>query len=348
MSETVIEQMDSSNETDVIDLAQLEKFEKTLIQKENLNYRGVTVNTEKEHINFISTGVMTLDYCLGGGIPEGKIIEIFGQNSVGKSVIASKLMSAIQKAGKIPALIDAERRFDPSFAQMCGLDISKLGVNKPTSLEEALNYLRKTVTSGLFGMVVIDSVASLAPQEEIEKDMTEQTIGKIAKAYCRVLREIAATADDNKCTIVLINQLRANITTYGASTTTTGGNAIPYHCSIRAEVKRDKKQDKDTSITSLINIKKNSVGTPFKTGEITITLPHRTKDGEIVAGINEVADVVNMALNLNVISRSGAWFYINKGEENEVKTQGKERMIEALEQNPELLDNVIDLVKEEI
>lgn len=323
----------------------LSKFEKDLIGKSSLNYRGITVNKEKEPIEFISTGVMTLDYCFGGGIPVGKIIEIFGQNSVGKSVIASKLMSAIQKSGRLPALIDAERRFDPQFAEVCGLDLSKLAVQKPSSLEEALDYMRKTIDSGLFGMVVIDSVASLAPIEELEKDMTEQTIGKIAKAYARVLREVAATADDNKCTILLLNQMRANITSYGASTTTTGGNAIPYYCSLRGEVKRDKKQDKDTSITSIISIKKSSVGMPFREGEITISFPHTNKHGEIKAGIDEVADVVNLAITLNVITKSGAWFYVNKGQENEIRAQGKEKMIATLEENKEMLDNVTRLIK---
>lgn len=338
MTDTVV---DVQQINDFFSIEQLEKFEAALVGKDKLNYRGITVNKEKEAIQFVSTGVMTLDYCFGGGIPLGKIIEIYGQNSVGKSVIAGQLMKAIQKSGRLPALIDAERRFDPQFAQLCGVDLDKLAVQKPNSLEEALDYMRRTVNSGLFGLVVLDSVASLAPIEEIEKDMTENTIGKISKAYCRLFREIAATADNNQCSILLLNQLRANITSYGASSTTTGGNSIPYHCSVRMEVKRVKALDTDLNITSAVKVVKNSVSTPFKEGEITIMFPHQAEGGEIKAGIDEVSDVVNMAIKLGLINRSGAWFSYRKGEPGEVKTQGKEKMVRELALNPDLMDNVI-------
>lgn len=320
------------NFLDAAALKELASIEESIIRATGVkNYYGVAVNTKKPTIECLSTGVMTLDYILGKGVPKGLIMQFYGQNSVGKSVLMATLLSAFQKEGKLVALVDAEHRFDPDFASMCGLDIDKLALVKPNNLEEALEAIRTLIKCGKFAAVGLDSVASLAPKEELEKTMDEQVIGKISKAYCRLFREIAATAEANQCSVILLNQIRSNISTYGSGMTTTGGNSIPYHCSIIGEVKRDKKLDKDDSITSVIKIIKNSVATPFKEGEITIKFPYVNENGEVKAGIDPVSDLVNIAIRLNVITRSGAWYYYRKGESDELKANGKDKLVAMLE-----------------
>lgn len=334
----------SSNE-----LTELSNIEKSILRSTpSKNFYGVLENNEKPVIEFIPTGCMTLDYLFGGGIPKGLIMEFIGENSVGKSVLMTTLLAAVQRSGKLVALIDAEHCFDPDFATMCGLNLDKLALVKPDNLEEALELMRTLIKCGKFGAVGLDSVAALAPKEELDKTMDELVIGKIAKAYARLFREITATSDSSRCTILLNNQYRSNITTYGAGRIGTSGNALPYFCAIRGEMKRDKKLDKDDSITTVIKIIKNKVAVPFKEGEITIRFPYVDSNGEVKAGIDPVSDLANMAMKLNVIVRSGAWYYYNKGEPDEIKANGKDKMVSLLEVDEEIREKVMNSVREKI
>lgn len=344
-----VEETSTLNFLDAAALKELASIEESIIRTTGVkNYYGVAINKKKPSIEFITTGVRTLDYLFGKGIPKGLIMQFYGQNSVGKSVLMATLLSAFQRENKLVALVDAEHRFDPDFASMCGLDIDKLALIKPNNLEEALDAMRTLIKCGKFSAVGLDSVASLAPKEEIEKTMDEQVIGKISKAYCRLFREISATAEANQCSVILLNQIRSNISTYGSGMTTTGGNSIPFHCSIIGEVKRDKKLDKDDSITSVIKIIKNSVGTPFKEGEITIRFPYVDETGEVKAGIDPVSDLVNIAIRLNVINRSGAWYYFHKGEKDEIKANGKDKLVSLLATDTEARNKVNKGVEEAI
>lgn len=326
------------------ELTELENFEKSIL-RENPNYKGITVNKEKPLPTFLSTGVMTIDYCLGGGIPEGKIIELFGWESSGKTTLAVQFMKAVQKSGRPPLLLDAECKFDPGFAQQSGLDLDNFALQEPKNLEDGLDFLRKSINSNKFGMVVLDSVAALAPKAEIEKSMEEHTMGIVAKAYSRVLREISSTADNNKCTIVLINQLRSNISSYGGGTVKTSGNAIAFYASMILELKRDKQKDTIDSSTSLIKVTKNSLGPKLRTGYIEICSGVTTPNGEIIAGIDIVSDLLNIAIQLGLIQRSGAWYFYKKGEENEIKTQGKDNMKLELRNNIEFQNQLTQEVK---
>lgn len=327
----------------LVALDRIRALDQALSKKYGDIYSGVSRKRAIEPVNFVSTGCHSLDKVIGGGIPEGRIIEIFGPPSSCKTLIAMKMIEAYQKEGKLCAFIDAEASFDPTFVNYCGVDLNLLAVVEPKTAEQGLESLKDLVRSGVISLVVLDSVAALSPAEEQAKEVQEASMAVLARYLSKVLREMAPVARENKCTIVLINQVRNTLKMYGPSEDTPGGNALKYYTSVRLKVTRKdviKKSGEEIGIISAVKAMKNKVSAPFREAEMEVYFPHYDEEaGRTIAGIDIAGDTLDAAIEANIINKGGAWYTYKN-----IRAQGKEKLkVEIVKEG--LLQEIQNLLK---
>ena len=287
---------------------------------------------QREKMEVISTGSLGLDVALGvGGLPRGRVVEIYGPESSGKTTIAIHTMAEAQKKGGICAIIDAEHAFDSSYARKLGVDIDNLIISQPDYGEQALEIADRLISSGAVDVVVIDSVAALVPKAELEGEMGESKMGLQARLMSQALRKLTATISRTGCCCIFINQLREKIgVMFGNPETTTGGNALKFYSSVRLDIRRIS-QIKDGDVASgnrtRVKVVKNKVAPPFRQVEFDIIF------GE---GISKVGEVIDMGVELQILQKSGSWFSYGDSKIG----QGRDAVKQFLNDNPEVMDEI--------
>lgn len=297
-------------------------------------------DTSKMKVESISTGSFGLDAAIGiGGLPRGRIVEIYGPESSGKTTVALHCVAETQKIGGVAAFIDAEHALDPVYAEALGVDTNSLLISQPDTGEQALEIVDTLVRSGGVDIVVVDSVAALVPRAEIEGDMGEVFIGLQARLMSQALRKLAGNIKKSNSIAIFINQLRQNIaSSYGPTETTTGGRALKFYASVRLDVRRIetlKQGDELIGSRTRVKVAKNKVAPPFKKCEFDIMYGK---------GISRTGEIVDVAVDYDIIKKSGSWFSYN----GENIAQGKENTKDALEENPELFGEIEQKVREAI
>ena len=283
-------------------------------------------------VEAISTGALSLDMALGiGGLPRGRIIEVYGPESSGKTTLALHVIAEAQKLGGDAAFIDAEHALDPVYAKKLGVNIDELIVSQPDTGEQALEITESLVRSGALDVIVVDSVAALVPKAEIDGDMGDSHMGLQARLMSQALRKLAGAINKTKTIIIFINQLREKIgVMFGNPETTTGGRALKFYASVRLDIRKIENIKQDGNVVgnrARVKIVKNKVAPPFREAEFDIMY------GE---GISKIGNIFDMAVNLDIIEKSGSWFSYNG---NRIG-QGRENVKKYLQDNPELLDEV--------
>ncbi|MFI3328886.1 MAG: recombinase RecA [bacterium] len=283
-------------------------------------------------IDVIPSGSIAVDKALGvGGYPKGRIIEIFGPESSGKTTFALHAIASAQKKGGYAAFIDAENALDPKYAQALGVDIENLILSQPDSGEQALEIAESLISSGVIDIIVIDSVAALVPEAEIKGDMGDSHIGLQARLMSQAMRKLAGIINKTKCVAIFINQIREKVgVMYGSPETTPGGRALKFYSTIRMDIRRGEQLKNGTDAygnRTNVKIVKNKVAPPFKVAEVEIIYG---------IGISKLGEIVDMAVKLEIIERAGAW-YSYKGEKI---GQGRENVKIFLEQNPKIKDEI--------
>ena len=291
-----------------------------------------------ESIDVVPTGSISLDNALGvGGFPKGRIIEIYGPESSGKTTLAIHAIAESQKKGGIAAFIDAEHAFDSFYAQKLGVNVDDLLVSQPDNGEQALEIADNLIRSGAIDIIVIDSVAALTPKAEIEGEMGESKMGLQARLMSQALRKLTATISKTNCCCIFINQLREKIgVMFGNPETTTGGNALKFYSSVRIDIRRIqaiKDGDQNTGNRVKVKIVKNKVAPPFRVCEFDLMF------GE---GISKIGEIIDLGVELNVIKKSGSWFSYNDSR----LAQGREGVKQLLKDNPELCDELEAQIRE--
>ncbi len=291
-------------------------------------------------VETISSGAMTLDIALGGGLPKGRVIEIYGPESSGKTTLALHAIAEIQKSGGVAAFVDAEHALDPTYSAALGVDINNLLVSQPDSGEAALEIVDQLVRSAAVDIVVIDSVAALVPRAEIEGNMGDSHMGLQARLMSQALRKITGSISKSGCTVIFINQLRQKIgVVYGSPETTTGGTALKFYASVRLDIRRIQtlKRANDGEYGNRVKVKvaKNKVAPPFRIAEFDIIFGK---------GISTVGCLVDLAEETGIITRRGAW-YSYKGDNI---AQGRDNTVKHLEESAELVVEVQKLVLEKL
>ena len=289
------------------------------------------------NVDAIPTGALALDVALGiGGIPRGRIIEIYGPESSGKTTLAQHIVAECQKRGGIAAFVDAEHALDPEYARNLGVNIDELLISQPDTGEQALDITEELVRSGAVDIVVVDSVAALVPKAEIEGTMEDQQMGLQARLMSKALRKLTGVIGKTNTTVIFINQLRQKIgVMYGNPEPTTGGNALKYYASVRMEIKRTeglKGDGVDVGNHVRVRVLKNKVAPPFRTAEFDIIFGK---------GICKTGNILDVAVNLDVVKKAGAWFSYN----DEKLGQGRDKARDYLNANPELLAEIEGLVR---
>lgn len=283
-------------------------------------------------IDTISTGSLGLDVALGvGGFPRGRIIEIYGPESSGKTTIAIHTIAEAQKKGGICAIIDAEHAFDASYARKLGVDVDNLIISQPDYGEQGLEIADRLISSGALDVVVIDSVAALVPKGELEGEMGDSKMGLQARLMSQALRKLTATISRTGCCCIFINQLREKIgVMFGNPETTTGGNALKFYASVRLDIRRIS-QIKDGDVASgnrtKVKVVKNKVAPPFRVVEFDIIFGH---------GISKVGEIIDMGVELGVLNKSGSWFSYGDSKIG----QGREAVKQFMLDNPEMMEEV--------
>lgn len=280
----------------------------------------------------VSTGSLGLDVALGvGGLPKGRIVEIYGPESSGKTTIAIHVIAEAQKKGGICAIIDAEHAFDSSYAQKLGVDVDNLLISQPDYGEQALEIADRLILSGALDVVVIDSVAALVPKGELEGEMGDSKMGLQARLMSQALRKLTATISKTNTVCIFINQLREKIgVMFGNPETTTGGNALKFYCSVRLDIRRLAQiKDGDEAIGNRVKVKvvKNKVAPPFRATEFDLIF------GE---GISKIGEILDMGVELGVINKSGSWFSYDSNKLG----QGRDAVKQLLQDNPELSSEI--------
>lgn len=312
-------------------LGQIEKqFGKGAVMK--LGDSSAQMNVET-----IPTGSLSLDIALGlGGIPKGRIIEIYGPESSGKTTVTLHMIAEVQKRGGIAGFIDAEHALDPVYAKNIGVDVDNLYISQPDNGEQALEITETMVRSGAIDIVVVDSVAALVPKAEIDGDMGDSHVGLQARLMSQALRKLTAVISKSNCTVIFINQLREKVgVMFGNPETTTGGRALKFYSSVRLDVRRIetlKQSGEMIGNRTRVKVVKNKIAPPFKEAEFDIIF------GE---GISAVGDILDLAANVNIVNKSGAWYAY---EGNKIG-QGRENTKQYLKDNPAMLEEIEQKVR---
>ncbi len=312
-------------------LSQIEKqFGKGTVMK--LGDPSATMNVE-----VVPTGSLSLDLALGlGGLPKGRIIEIYGPESSGKTTVALHCVAEVQKRGGIAGFIDAEHALDPAYARNIGVDIDNLYISQPDNGEQALEITETMVRSGALDIVIVDSVAALVPKAEIDGEMGDNHVGLQARLMSQALRKLTSVVSKTNCIVIFINQLREKIgVMFGNPETTTGGRALKFYSSVRLDVRRVESLKQSGEVIgnhTKVKVVKNKVSPPFKEAEFDIMFGK---------GISKVADILDLAANIDIVNKSGAW-YAYKGEKI---GQGRENAKLYLEENPSVCSEIEALVR---
>ena len=290
------------------------------------------------NVETIPTGSLSLDIALGlGGIPKGRIIEIYGPESSGKTTVTLHMIAEVQKRGGIAGFIDAEHALDPVYAKNIGVDVDNLYMSQPDNGEQALEITETMVRSGAIDIVVVDSVAALGPKAEIDGDMGDSHVGLQARLMSQALRKLTAVISKSNCTVIFINQLREKVgVMFGNPETTTGGRALKFYSSVRLDVRRIESLKQSGEVTgnrTRVKVVKNKIAPPFKEAEFDIMF------GE---GISQEGDILDLAANVNIVVKSGAWYAY---EGNKIG-QGRENAKQYLKDNPEICKEIENKVRE--
>lgn len=288
--------------------------------------------TRQMNVETIPTGSLSLDIALGlGGIPKGRIIEIYGPESSGKTTVTLHMIAEVQKRGGIAGFIDAEHALDPAYAKNIGVDIDNLYISQPDCGEQALEICETMVRSGAIDIVVVDSVAALVPKAEIDGDMGDSHVGLQARLMSQALRKLTAVISKSNCTVIFINQLREKVgIMFGNPETTTGGNALKFYSSVRLDVRRKEQllvNGEAVGNRTKVKVVKNKIAPPFKIAEFDIMFGK---------GISAVGDILDLAAECGVVNKSGAWYAY----EGEKLGQGRENSKIFLQQHPDMLAEI--------
>ena len=290
-------------------------------------------------VETIPSGALTLDLALGGGLPKGRVIEIYGPESSGKTTVALHAVAEVQKSGGIAAYVDAEHALDPTYAAALGVDINNLLISQPDTGESALEIVDQLVRSAAVDVVVIDSVAALVPRAEIEGEMGDSHLGLQARLMSQALRKITGNIGKSGCTVIFINQLRQKIgVTYGSPETTTGGNALKFYASVRLDIRRIqtlKRGTEEFGNRVKVKVAKNKVAPPFRIAEFDIIFGK---------GVSTLGCVVDLAEETGVLTRKGAWYSYN----GDNISQGRDNAIKYLEENPQVAKEVEQQVRQKL
>lgn len=298
--------------------------------------KGSIMKLGDANVNFnieaIPTGSLSLDIALGlGGVPKGRVIEIYGPESSGKTTVALHIIAEVQKNGGIAGFIDAEHALDPVYAKNIGVDIDNLYISQPDSGEQALEITETMIRSGAVDIVIVDSVAALVPKAEIDGDMGDSHVGLQARLMSQALRKLTPVVSKNNCVVIFINQLREKVgIMFGNPETTTGGRALKFYSSVRLDVRRIetlKQAGEVIGNRTRVKIVKNKVAPPFKEAEFDIMFGK---------GISKEGDILDLATNIDVVQKSGAWFAYN----GEKIGQGRENAKQFLAQHPDIMKEI--------
>lgn len=321
-----------------------EALEQALKQIEKAHGKGAIMRLGEAQANMnievISTGILPLDIALGvGGIPRGRIIEVYGPESSGKTTVTLHMIAEAQKAGGVAAFIDAEHALDPEYAKRLGVNIEELLISQPDTGEQALEIVDALVRSGAVDIIVVDSVAALVPKSEIDENMGSSHVGLQARLMSQAMRKLTGIISKTRTVAIFINQLREKIgVTYGNPETTTGGRALKFYASVRIDVRRSDtiKQGSDSlGNRTRAKIVKNKVAPPFKTAEFDIMY------GE---GVSRIGSIIDMGVDLDIVDKSGAWYSY----EGTRLGQGKENAKATLESKPELIAEIEGKIREQL
>lgn len=325
------------------DKEKLKALELTISKLEKSYGKGIIMKLGEQavvKVDTIPTGSLGLDIALGiGGLPKGRVIEIYGPESSGKTTLAIHAIAEAQKKGGIAAFIDAEHAFDRNYASALGVDIDNLFVSQPDNGEQALEITENLIRSGAIDIIVIDSVAALTPRSEIEGEMGDSKMGLQARLMSQALRKLTGTIGRTGCICIFINQLREKIgVMFGNPETTTGGNALKFYASVRLDIRKSgtSLKDKDGNIignTVKVKVVKNKMAAPFKTAVFDIIFG---------SGISKAGEILDVAVELNMIEKSGSWFSYNGTK----IAQGRMTAVQFLEDNPEMMEELENLIKE--
>jgi recombination protein RecA len=330
VKETKSSEMSGRNKAIESAVAQIEKqFGKGSIMKLG--------GKERIDVEVIPTGALSLDLALGiGGVPKGRIIEIYGPESSGKTTLAIHILTEAQRKGEAVAFIDAEHAFDPTYAKNIGLNIDELYISQPDFGEQALEILETLVRSAAFGVIVVDSVAALTPRAEIEGEMGDSHMGLQARLMSQALRKITAIAGKTGTTIIFLNQLRMKIgVMFGNPETTTGGNALKFYASIRMDIRQRDKIMRDGNIighTRVVKVVKNKLAPPFKEATFDMIYPF---------GIDKESSILDAAISTGIVEKSGAWFKFG----DKQLAQGRDSTIALLKEDKKLRDEIEKAVR---
>ncbi len=313
-------------------LGQIEKqFGKGSVMKLGDSNKDMTIQT-------VPTGSLSLDIALGlGGVPRGRIVEIYGPESSGKTTVALHMVAEVQKRGGIAGFIDAEHALDPVYAKNIGVDIDELYISQPDNGEQALEITETMVRSGAIDIIIVDSVAALVPKAEIEGDMGDSHMGLQARLMSQALRKLTGVVSKSNCIVIFINQLREKLgVMFGSPETTTGGRALKFYASVRMDVRRTESLKQGGEVVgsrTRIKVVKNKIAPPFKEAEFDIMFGK---------GISKESDILDLAVNINVIQKSGAWFAYNSTKIG----QGRENAKNYLRENPMIAAEIEKKVRE--